>query len=257
MSSLFWGIVVVVIAVVVLLAVLKKGQPGKGVELPYESCRVLFSPAERSFLGVLEQALGEDFQVFGKVRLNDIICVQKGLPKSAWQSANNKIDRKHIDFVICKSDDLSILAAVELDDKSHGRKDRVNRDEFLDLAFGAAGIPLVHFPAQKGYGLENIKSKLHEVLSFSQIEQTEIEERTELVEAAVAPIQQAVVDESLTVEKTTDPTPVGSVCQKCGKEMVKRKASKGIHAGQFFWACSGFPKCRNVMPIAGEESTEV
>ena len=43
MSSLL-GFVVIVVAMVVLLAVLKKGQPSKSVAFPYESCRVLFLP---------------------------------------------------------------------------------------------------------------------------------------------------------------------------------------------------------------------
>ncbi|WP_077338582.1 NERD domain-containing protein [Pseudocolwellia agarivorans] len=36
-------------------------------------------------------------------------------------------------------------------------------------------------------------------------------------------------------------------CSKCGAEMVLRKASKGKNAGNEFWGCSTFPKCRNVV----------
>ena len=36
-------------------------------------------------------------------------------------------------------------------------------------------------------------------------------------------------------------------CPKCGSEMVLRKATKGKNAGNSFWGCSQFPKCRTVL----------
>ena len=127
---------------------------------PYQSRRVLFTPAERSFLGVLEQALAAEYRVMGKVRLCDIIEVTKGLSNSDRQSAHNKIDRKHLDFVILRESDLSVAAVVELDDKTHNRKDRESRDDFLSKALAAAQIPLFRFPAQKGYRVEEVKGRL-------------------------------------------------------------------------------------------------
>jgi hypothetical protein len=38
-------------------------------------------------------------------------------------------------------------------------------------------------------------------------------------------------------------------CSKCGAEMVLRKAIKGKNAGNEFWGCSAFPKCRNVIIV--------
>jgi ribosomal protein L37AE/L43A len=38
-------------------------------------------------------------------------------------------------------------------------------------------------------------------------------------------------------------------CPKCGKAMVKRKALKGANAGNSFWGCSTYPKCRGVLAI--------
>ena len=36
------------------------------------------------------------------------------------------------------------------------------------------------------------------------------------------------------------------ICPRCGKELVLRTAKKGEHAGNQFYGCSGFPKCRFV-----------
>ncbi|WP_411368992.1 NERD domain-containing protein [Pseudidiomarina salilacus] len=39
-----------------------------------------------------------------------------------------------------------------------------------------------------------------------------------------------------------------NTCGKCGAEMKLRTATRGANKGQQFWGCSGYPKCRNVMP---------
>ena len=38
-------------------------------------------------------------------------------------------------------------------------------------------------------------------------------------------------------------------CPKCGSEMVKRLAKKGPNAGNQFWGCKAFPKCRGTREI--------
>ena len=72
-----------------------------GQEFSYQLRKALFTPSEIKFYRELEQAIGEQFIVFGKVRVADIITPEKGLSKSNWQSAFNKISAKHFDFVLC------------------------------------------------------------------------------------------------------------------------------------------------------------
>jgi len=36
-------------------------------------------------------------------------------------------------------------------------------------------------------------------------------------------------------------------CHQCGEVMVLRKARSGKNAGQQFWGCSAFPKCRGAV----------
>ncbi len=43
----------------------------------------------------------------------------------------------------------------------------------------------------------------------------------------------------------------GPKCPKCAGDMVKRKAAKGTNAGNLFWGCSTYPKCRGI--VAFEE----
>ncbi|WP_018231811.1 DUF2726 domain-containing protein [Thioalkalivibrio thiocyanodenitrificans] len=65
---------VLLLAVVILVAVVAwklRAGGGKATRYPYVKIEGLFSPAERSFLGVLDQAVGDEYRVFGKVRVAD------------------------------------------------------------------------------------------------------------------------------------------------------------------------------------------
>jgi restriction system protein len=42
------------------------------------------------------------------------------------------------------------------------------------------------------------------------------------------------------------------LCPKCEREMVLRTASQGPGAGQQFWGCSAYPRCRFTMPASTE-----
>ena len=39
------------------------------------------------------------------------------------------------------------------------------------------------------------------------------------------------------------------LCPKCGAEMVKRTATKGVNSGSVFYGCSNFPRCRGIINI--------
>jgi very-short-patch-repair endonuclease len=96
-----------------------------------------------------------------KVRLADII---KPTEKQNYQTALNKISRKHIDFVLCDPATAKIFGVIELDDKSHERADRVTRDAFVDSVFAAAGIQIIHFKASASYSVEEIRQQLKSIL---------------------------------------------------------------------------------------------
>jgi len=49
---------------------------------------------------------------------------------------------------------------IELDDASHGRPDRQVRDEFLDAALLAAGLPLLRVRAKKAYNLAELRAQI-------------------------------------------------------------------------------------------------
>jgi hypothetical protein len=157
-------LIIGLVALVVIIGAATRLRPRESAKndpsYPFERETHLFTPAERSFLGVLEQAVGNQCRIMGKVRLVDIIKVRPGLDASSRQKAKNKIISKHVDFVAVDPDDLSILFVVELDDKTHQRPHRQKRDDFLDNALDAAGVTLIRFPAKHGYVVEEIRQEI-------------------------------------------------------------------------------------------------
>jgi hypothetical protein len=155
----------VVFFVLAVIAALKHKDAGEGPLGVYYLRKSLLTPAERSFLGVLDPLLPSEVRIFAKVGLDDIFGVKSGLDRGARQGAINRINRKHVDFLIVRANDLVPLAGIELDDSSHEAEDRKQRDVFVDSVFKSGGIPLLHVPAQKSYSPAELKSKIAALLS--------------------------------------------------------------------------------------------
>jgi hypothetical protein len=221
--------IAIIIALSLLILKTKTQVELKISEYPYSKKEVLFSPAERSFLGVLTQAVGDKAQIFGKVRVADIIAPKKGMSKAEWQKAFNKISGKHFDFILCNKDDLSIICAIELDDASHQSKKRQKRDSFLEGVCKSSSVPLVQVQAKSSYNISEIKELFSSYISSDLIDEN-IKE--------VSPNLDAVEEKPSSVEREE------KVCPKCSSPLVKRMAKKGGNAGKDFLACSSFPKCR-------------
>lgn len=126
----------------------------------YTPCEALFTQGERVFFGVLDDATGPDYRVFGKVRVADVITPKQGMKGDQWHRAFSPICAKHFDFVLCDPDDLRIHAVVELDDRSHDRPERRARDAMIDRACADAGVPIVHIKAARRYDRKAVRQAI-------------------------------------------------------------------------------------------------
>lgn len=160
-----FALIVSVLILILLAFFVLKVKPSGRNSFPYQKAKALFSPAERSFLGVIDQVVGTDFRVFGKVRIADVANVKTMSNRSAWQKAFNRISSKHFDFIICRSTDLSIVCAVELNDKSHQKNSRKLRDEFVAGVCNSISVPLVEINAQASYSLQELKQRFDVILN--------------------------------------------------------------------------------------------
>jgi hypothetical protein len=110
---------------------------------------------------------------------------------------------------------------IELDDKSHQKIDRLERDEFVDEVFKAAKLPLVRIPVKQSYSTIELDSLLRQHIDLYKIE---------------TPSQSGITE-----NLGTPPH-----CPKCNNEMVLRTTKRGSNQGEQFWGCPDFPRCRGI-----------
>lgn len=135
---LILGLAIAVVGLIFLIVYLLRPRE----KFPYER-RELLSKNELAFYQLLRpicSAYGWD--LFIKMRLADLFQIIPGTRD--YMSYFNKIKAKHTDFILVDPETLTVLCGIELDDASHNRPDRIERDEFVDAVYAVSGIPLIH-----------------------------------------------------------------------------------------------------------------
>jgi very-short-patch-repair endonuclease len=138
------------------------GQPVSIGPLPYQKKWYLLSPAERDFYDALRQAVGDDYLIFAKVRLLDLLWLPQNL--SNRQTHLNRVQAKHVDFVLCHPQTVAPALVIELDDASHQLPERQERDIFLNEVLLVAGIPLLRVPVRKSFSAPALRGQILETL---------------------------------------------------------------------------------------------
>ena len=131
-------------------------------QYPYKKKKYLLSIAEKNFYDSLRKVLEgstPSITICPKVRLADIVYVS-GTNK--FQTYFNRIQSKHIDFIICTEEDMKPIFAIELDDKSHLRADRVSRDDFVNKLLKEVNMKLIRIPVRSNYDINELRQKIIE-----------------------------------------------------------------------------------------------
>lgn len=129
----------------------------------YRPKRYITTLNELHFYEVLIEIAKElDLALFCQVSLYSIIEPRKNLDYSTRTKFLNKINRKSIDFVLADKSNCRIKLCIELDDSTHYRKKRIERDEFLDELFEQLGINLLRYPVYTVYYKDTLKKKILE-----------------------------------------------------------------------------------------------
>ena len=117
----------------------------------------LLTPAELRFFHTLQAATKNEFWIFPKVRIADLVDIH-GLRTRQWWRKFAQISQKHADFVLADRKTLEVLAVIELDDNSHQTGDRRRRDALINSVFLEANIPLRRFQVNTS------TARVHDVL---------------------------------------------------------------------------------------------
>ena len=112
-------------------------------KLPYRR-KFLLTKNEYWFYKSLKEIADKyDFAVLAKIRFADLVEVSAEADKKEYMKYFGKIKSKHIDFILCKKDNLYPELLIELNDSSHNKEDRIKRDDFIKKIAEKVGYKMV------------------------------------------------------------------------------------------------------------------
>lgn len=155
-------IIVALILVVAILEVRNKQKTSEAVKvsqnMPYKK-KLLLTKNEWSFYKSLKPVADElGYSVLAKIRVADLVEVT-AKDRSEWQRYFNKVNKKHVDFVLAKPENLQIVLLIELDDNTHNEAQK-QRDEFIEALYSQTGYKLLR---TRGSG--ELKEKIQSILN--------------------------------------------------------------------------------------------
>ncbi len=105
----------------------------------YKAAGALLTRNEQAVLAILQPLIPAGTTLVTKVRLIDLVAPAHDND----YAARNTIWNKHVDFVLIDTASSHPIMAIEVQDRSHNRRDRQRSDEIKREAFSQAGIHLL------------------------------------------------------------------------------------------------------------------
>lgn len=143
------GIMVVVAFIVILfVSVLVASELAKkSVTAPekaqynYKTKQYLMTYAENNFYKFLVEAVSDTYYIYPQVHLSKI--VDHKVEGQNWKRAFSHVNQKSVDYILCDKHYISPKLVIELDDKTHERPDRIDRDREVERILRQVGLPLL------------------------------------------------------------------------------------------------------------------
>lgn len=129
----------------------------------YKRKDFFMSRAEHECYDALIVAVGDKYYVFPQVHLPTLI--NNKVVGQNWKGAFSHISQKSVDFVLCDKLYISPKLAIELDDKTHERQDRIDRDGIVERIFKDAGLPLLRLENRGRFNPTELLEKINTVLN--------------------------------------------------------------------------------------------
>lgn len=145
------------ISLIVIVAMLASRLNDNSFPFPFERKAAIFTPAEKNFQNLVEQAMGSQYRIINRVKLSDIVTIRNGISNRAGQTAANNANSKYLDFIICDRNSMKLLGAVDLVD-TKGKGYKVKKDWFVSGALEAAAIPHIRIKVKANYTIDEIRA---------------------------------------------------------------------------------------------------
>lgn len=160
-------VIVLFIALAILKAVVESGEEREKPKYRYTRKQFFLTRAEHEFYDALIVAAGDKYYVFAQVHLPTIL--DNKVKGQDWRAALAHINRKSVDFVLCDKAYISPKLAIELDDKSHERPDRQERDKEVERILADAGVPLLRIENKGRFDPADLAQRINEYEQRNQV----------------------------------------------------------------------------------------
>ena len=154
-------------AVVVLVEIVKGKESPIAKKYGYSKKDFIMTRAEHECFDALVKAVGDKYHVFPQIHLSSI--VSNKVVNQNWKAAFWHISQKSVDFVLCDKAYLAPKLVIELDDKSHERADRIDRDGEVERILADAGLPLLRLENHGRFDSVDIARRIDESMKSGRI----------------------------------------------------------------------------------------
>ncbi len=124
----------------------------------YKKKDFFLSRAEHECYDALIKAVGNDFHIFAQVHLPTI--VDNKVVGQNWRGAFRHINEKSVDFVLFDKAYIAPKLVIELDDRTHEREDRIERDKEVERILQDADLPLLRLGNHGSFNVDELKQKI-------------------------------------------------------------------------------------------------
>lgn len=128
------------------------------IKYKYQTKKSVITIAEGNFYKKLTSALHDNFIIVPQAHLSMIF--NHTVYGQNWRGAFSVINGKSIDFLIINRGTFQPLLGIELDDSSHERHNRQERDKIVNAIFKQTNLPLIHFSTGEWNTPDDINQKV-------------------------------------------------------------------------------------------------
>ncbi len=121
------------------------GKYKRKYQYKYNKKSSIMTKTEVRFYEKLNTIMGEKYYIVPQAHLSTFL--NHKIPRQNWRGAFSVINGKSVDFLVCDKETSKPVIAIELDDWTHMKADRIERDELVNTILSEADVLLVRFRA--------------------------------------------------------------------------------------------------------------